>query len=157
MVSKRSLWAPSRRVSGRNRGGRSLSDHEVLGEAFSANTARFRVYGIEISFEDEASHDGGSGARKSGARGLLTVWEKLFRVTKFSAGSGLRQLRVSAELVREPTKVLDAKAEGHKRRRPRWKKSAPVFPSSFNRRMDWRLFSILQPSPVSSSAPTLSA
>src|SRR6478736_8982534 len=70
----------------------------------------FRAYGIEISFEDEALHLMAEAAakEKTGARGLLTVWEKLFRDYKYYlAGSGLSQLRVTAELVREPKKVLD--------------------------------------------------
>ncbi|HEX8898407.1 MAG TPA: AAA family ATPase, partial [Chthoniobacterales bacterium] len=78
----------------------------------------FRAYGIEISFEDEALHLMAEAAakEKTGARGLLTVWEKLFRDYKYYlAGSGLSQLRVSAELVREPKKVLDRlMVEGHK-------------------------------------------
>src|SRR5216110_322506 len=78
----------------------------------------FRAYGIEISFEDEALHLIAEAAakEKTGARGLLTVWEKLFRDYKYYlAGSGLSQLRVSAELVREPKKVLDRlMVEGHK-------------------------------------------
>jgi ATP-dependent Clp protease ATP-binding subunit ClpX len=46
----------------------------------------------------------------------LTVFEKLFRDYKYYlAGSGLSQLRVTAELVREPKRVLDRlMAEGHK-------------------------------------------
>ena len=45
---------------------------------------------------------------KTGARGLLTVWEKLFRDYKYYlAGSGLTQLRVTEELVREPQLVLE--------------------------------------------------
>src|SRR5207237_6099822 len=70
----------------------------------------FRAYGIEISFEDEALRLMAAAAalEKTGARGLLTVWEKLFRDYKYYlAGSGLSQLRVSAELVREPKRVLD--------------------------------------------------
>src|SRR5438477_1492165 len=70
----------------------------------------FRAYGIEISFEDEALQLMAEAAakEKTGARGLLTVWEKLFRDYKYYlAGSGLSQLRVTAELVREPKKVLD--------------------------------------------------
>jgi ATP-dependent Clp protease ATP-binding subunit ClpX len=78
----------------------------------------FRAYGIGISFEDEAllliaeaaAHE------KTGARGLLTVFEKLFRDYKYYlAGSGLSQLRVTVELVREPKRVLDRLlAEGQK-------------------------------------------
>src|SRR5216110_2241649 len=78
----------------------------------------FRGYGIEISFEDEALHLIAEAAakEKTGARGLLTVFEKLFRDYKYYlAGSGLSQLRVTAELVREPKRVLDRlMAEGHK-------------------------------------------
>src|ERR1044071_4945605 len=78
----------------------------------------FRAYGIEISFEDEALRllAQSAATEKTGARGLLTVFERLFRDYKFHlAGSGLTQLRVSAGLVREPQRVLDQlMAEGHK-------------------------------------------
>src|SRR5213595_2117442 len=78
----------------------------------------FRAYGIEISFDDEALRLIAEAAakEKTGARGLLTVFEKLFRDYKYHlAGSGLSQLRASAELVREPKRVLDRlMAEGHK-------------------------------------------
>jgi len=78
----------------------------------------FRAYGIEISFEDEALRLLAEAAakEKTGARGLLTVFEKLFRDYKYYlAGSGLSQLRVTATLVREPQQVLDRlMVEGHK-------------------------------------------
>src|SRR6266481_4565959 len=78
----------------------------------------FRAYGIEISFEDEALRLLAEAAamEKTGARGLLTVFEKLFRDYKYYlAGSGLTQLRVTATLVREPRRVLDRlRVEGHK-------------------------------------------
>jgi len=78
----------------------------------------FRAYGIEISFEDEALRLlAQTGAlEKTGARGLLTVFEKLFRDYKFHlAGSGLTQLRVTATVVREPQRVLEQlMVEGHK-------------------------------------------
>src|SRR6185295_2319786 len=77
----------------------------------------FRAYGIEISFEDEALRLLAEAAakEKTGARGLLTVFEKLFRDYKYYlAGSGLSQLRVTAELVNEPKRVLERlMAEGH--------------------------------------------
>lgn len=77
----------------------------------------FRAYGIEVSFEDEALRllAGAAATEKTGARGLLTVFERLFRDYKYHlAGSGLSQLRVTAELVREPRCVLDRlMAEGH--------------------------------------------
>src|SRR5215212_2829933 len=78
----------------------------------------FYAYGIEISFEDEALYLIAEAAakEKTGARGLLTVFEKLFRDFKYHlAGSGLTQLRVSTELVREPRQVLERlMAEGSK-------------------------------------------
>ena len=78
----------------------------------------FRAYGIEISFEDEALRLLAEAAakEKTGARGLLTVFEKLFRDYKYYlAGSGLTQLRVTADLVRDPQRVLDRlKVEGRK-------------------------------------------
>ena len=77
----------------------------------------FRAYGIEISFDDEALRLMADAAaeERTGARGLLTVFEKLFRDYKYYlAGSGLSQLRVTAELVREPKRVLDRlMAESH--------------------------------------------
>ena len=78
----------------------------------------FRAYGIEISFEDEALRliAGAAAQEKTGARGLLTVFEKLFRDYKYHlAGSGISQLRVSVDLVREPKRVLERlMAEGEK-------------------------------------------
>src|SRR5205809_775315 len=78
----------------------------------------FRAYGIEISFEDESLRllAQAAATEKTGARGLLTVFEKLFRDYKFHlAGSELSQLRVTVTLVREPQRVLEQlMAEGHK-------------------------------------------
>src|SRR5437868_121741 len=97
----------------------------------------FRAYGIEISFEDEALRLMAEAAakEKTGARGLLTVWEKLFRDYKYYlAGSGLSQLRVSAELVREPKKVLDRlRVEGHKLEAQMLEAGARQFAEKFNR------------------------
>jgi ATP-dependent Clp protease ATP-binding subunit ClpX len=78
----------------------------------------FRAYGMEISFEEEALRLLAEAAakEKTGARGLLTVFEKLLRDYKYYlAGSGLTQLRVTATLGREPLRVLDRlRVEGHK-------------------------------------------
>src|SRR6184192_196307 len=97
----------------------------------------FRAYGIEISFEDEALRLLAEAAakEKTGARGLLTVWEKLFRDFKFYlAGSGLSQLRVTAELVREPRLVLDRLlAEGHKHEAAALAQQIDVFTDAFRR------------------------
>jgi ATP-dependent Clp protease ATP-binding subunit ClpX len=95
----------------------------------------FRAYGIEISFEDEALRlmSEAAAKEKTGARGLLTVWEKLFRDYKYYlAGSGLSQLRVSAELVQEPKRVLDRlRAEGHKQEETALAQSARAFADQF--------------------------
>ncbi|HEV2805458.1 MAG TPA: AAA family ATPase [Chthoniobacterales bacterium] len=97
----------------------------------------FRAYGIEISFEDEALRLMAEAAakEKTGARGLLTVWEKLFRDYKYYlAGSGLSQLRVSSELVREPKQVLDRlRAEGVKQEEAALQKSALAFAAEFEK------------------------
>jgi endopeptidase Clp ATP-binding regulatory subunit ClpX len=95
----------------------------------------FRAYGIEISFEDEALHLIAEAAakEKTGARGLLTVFEKLFRDYKYHlAGSGLSQLRVTAELVREPRRVLERlMEEGHKQETLTMESSARGFAERF--------------------------
>jgi ATP-dependent Clp protease ATP-binding subunit ClpX len=100
----------------------------------------FRAYGIAISFDDEALRlMANAGAmEKTGARGLLTVWEKLFRDFKFYlAGSGISQLRVTAELVREPKRVLDRLlAEGHKQEAIVLEQQIDAFSESFRRQHD---------------------
>ena len=97
----------------------------------------FRAYGIEISFEDEALRLIAEEAakEKTGARGLLTVWEKLFRDFKYYlAGSGLTQLRVSTELVSEPKRVLERlMAEGHKQEEAALVQSARMFAEQFQK------------------------
>src|SRR5438094_5241513 len=97
----------------------------------------FRAYGIEISFEDEALRLlAQAGAKeKTGARGLLTVFEKLFRDYKFHlAGSGLTQLRVTGAVVREPQRVLEQlMAEGHKLEAQMLEAGAREFADKFNR------------------------
>ena len=97
----------------------------------------FRAYGIEISFEDEALHliAAAAAKEKTGARGLLTVFEKLFRDYKYHlAGSGLTQLRVSSELVTEPRRVLDRlMAEGHKQEAQALANNARQFADRFKR------------------------
>ncbi len=103
----------------------------------------FRAYGIAISFEDEALRliSEAASTEKTGARGLLTVWEKLFRDFKFYlAGSGLSQLRVSAELVREPRLVLDRlMAEGHKHEAVALVHAIDVFTEKFRQQHELEL------------------
>jgi ATP-dependent Clp protease ATP-binding subunit ClpX len=97
----------------------------------------FRSYGIEVSFEDEALRLIAEAAalEKTGARGLLTVFEKLFRDYKYHlAGSGLTQLRVTAELVREPQRVLEGlMAEGHQHEKTALMQEAWKFADRFSR------------------------
>ncbi|MEY2480037.1 MAG: ATP-dependent Clp protease ATP-binding subunit ClpX [Verrucomicrobiota bacterium] len=97
----------------------------------------FRAYKIDISFEDEALRliSEAAAKEKTGARGLLTVLEKLFRDYKYHlAGSGLSQLRVSAELVREPQRVLDRlMAEGHKQEEAALAQNVRDFAGEFKR------------------------
>ncbi|HEX8680323.1 MAG TPA: AAA family ATPase [Chthoniobacterales bacterium] len=97
----------------------------------------FRAYGIEISFEDEALLLMAEEAakEKTGARGLLTVFEKLFRDFKYHlAGSGLTQLRVSTELVQQPKQVLERlMAEGTRQEEAALAQNARVFAEQFSR------------------------
>jgi len=97
----------------------------------------FRAYGIEVSFEDEALLLIASAAaeEKTGARGLLTVFEKLFRDYKYYlAGSGLSQLRVTQELVREPKRVLDRlMADGEKHEKESLRHEAILFADRFSK------------------------
>src|SRR5260370_21861721 len=97
----------------------------------------FRAYGIQISFEDEALRliAEAAAAERTGARGLLTVFEKLFRYYKYYlAGSGLSQLRVKAELVREPKRVLDRlMAEGEKQEAKMLEAAARQFAETFGK------------------------
>ena len=97
----------------------------------------FRAYGIEVSFEDEALLLMATAAalEKTGARGLLTVWEKLFRDYKYYlAGSGLTQLRVTEELVREPRRVLERlMAEGQQHEKENLRHEARSLPIEFSR------------------------
>jgi hypothetical protein len=100
----------------------------------------FRAYGIAISFEDEALRlmSQAAALEKTGARGLLTVWEKLFRDFKFYlAGSGISQLRVTAEVVREAKRVLARLlAEGHKHEAVALDQQIDAFTESFRRQHD---------------------
>jgi ATP-dependent Clp protease ATP-binding subunit ClpX len=97
----------------------------------------FKAYKIDISFDDEALRliAEAAAVEKTGARGLLTVFEKLFRDYKYYlAGSGLSQLRVTAELVREPKRVLDRlMAEGEKEETKMLEDAARQFAARFGK------------------------
>jgi ATP-dependent Clp protease ATP-binding subunit ClpX len=71
----------------------------------------FEAFGIDVRFEDEALRAIASQAavEKTGARGLVTVCDRLFRDFKFELpGSGVRNLVIDSELVNAPDMVLAA-------------------------------------------------
>jgi ATP-dependent Clp protease ATP-binding subunit ClpX len=69
----------------------------------------FEAFGIEPSFEDDALRQIAveAAAEKTGARGLLTVCDRLFRDFKFELpGSGVRCLDVNLQMVKDPAGTL---------------------------------------------------
>ncbi|MCB1202804.1 MAG: AAA family ATPase [Verrucomicrobiae bacterium] len=69
----------------------------------------FEAYGIRAEFTDEALRMiAEEGAReRTGARGLMTVCERLFRQFKFELpGTSVTELRVTGELVADPSGAL---------------------------------------------------
>ncbi len=69
----------------------------------------FAAYGINAKFEDAALREmARRGAEENtGARALMTVWEKTLRDFKFELPSlGLRELAISEQLVKDPQSVL---------------------------------------------------
>ena len=78
----------------------------------------FRAYGIEVFFEDESLVEIArlAATEKTGARGLLTVCEKLLRDFKFELpGSGVTRFNVNAALIADPRGTLARLLrEGHR-------------------------------------------
>ncbi|PAW65221.1 MAG: hypothetical protein B9S36_00620 [Verrucomicrobiia bacterium Tous-C2TDCM] len=75
----------------------------------------FECYGIRAEFTDEALHAIAEAAarEKTGARGLMTVCERLLRHFKFELpGTSVTELRITAELVADPAATLAAILEG---------------------------------------------
>ena len=71
----------------------------------------FAAYGVRATFEDGALREVATRAaeEKTGARGMVTVWEKVLREFKFELPSiGLPELFVSEALVRDPATALYA-------------------------------------------------
>ncbi len=69
----------------------------------------FAAYGVKAVFEDDALREIASRAEdeKTGARGLVTVWERVLRDFKFEMPSlGLPELRIDGALVKNPEQVL---------------------------------------------------
>ncbi len=80
----------------------------------------FRAYGIEVLFEEEALWLIAKAAadEKTGARGLLTVCERILREFKYQLpGSGVTRFTVDARLIEQPGETLAALLhEGHEER-----------------------------------------
>ena len=79
------------------------------GSVIRQYTRSFEAFGIDAQFEDEALRVIASkaAAEKTGARGLVTVCDRLFRDFKFELpGSGVRKLVVSPDLVNNPDRAL---------------------------------------------------
>ncbi|MEQ1852763.1 MAG: AAA family ATPase [Chthoniobacteraceae bacterium] len=78
----------------------------------------FRAYGIEVFFEDDALREIArlAATEKTGARGLLTVCERLLRDFKFELpGSGVTRFNVDAALIADPRATLEKLLrEGHR-------------------------------------------
>lgn len=71
----------------------------------------FAAYGVRAQFEDDALRviAGRAAEEKTGARGLVTAWERVLRDFKFEMPSlGLPTLRIDAALVNYPETVLAA-------------------------------------------------
>jgi ATP-dependent Clp protease ATP-binding subunit ClpX len=80
----------------------------------------FRAYGVEVYFADDALREIARRAAEegTGARGLLTTAERIFRDFKFELpGSGVRSFTVTPTLVANPTEALASLLrEGHAER-----------------------------------------
>jgi endopeptidase Clp ATP-binding regulatory subunit ClpX len=69
----------------------------------------FAAYGISAKFDDSALRvmAGRASVEKTGARGLMTVWERALREFKFELPSlGLQELMVDEALVQNPAEAL---------------------------------------------------
>ena len=70
----------------------------------------FAAFGIQANFEDSALHPIAEEAalEKTGARGLLTVCERLLRDFKFELpGTAVTQIKIDGDLVAEPARILE--------------------------------------------------
>ena len=99
---------------------RVVCDHLDAGDLFSIMKnsegslirqyeREFEAYGIQAQFTDEAllKIAAASALEKTGARGLMTVCERLLRHFKFELpGTTLTELIISGELVDDPSSVL---------------------------------------------------
>jgi len=82
----------------------------------------FRAYGMEVAFEDEALQTIAELAfvEKTGARGLLTVCEKMLRDFKYELpGMGVTEFAVNKRLIDKPCDVLKELLHAGRERRGR--------------------------------------
>jgi ATP-dependent protease Clp ATPase subunit len=103
----------------------------------------FRAYGIEVNFEDEALWLIAKLAaeEKTGARGLLTVCERILRNFKYELpGAGVTQFTVNVQLIEHPDDVLKRLlAEGHQEREKTMAAVACEFAQRFTEKYGVRL------------------
>lgn len=69
----------------------------------------FAAYGVKAVFEDDALHEIASRAEeeKTGARGLVTAWERVLRDFKFEVPSlELPEIRIDGALVKNPAQAI---------------------------------------------------
>ncbi len=95
--------------------------HKSEGSIVRQYERAFRAYGIDASFTDDAlrSLAGQAAGERTGARGLVTVFERLLRETKYELpGAGVDRLVVDDAFVTDPAGGLARLlAEGAERRR----------------------------------------
>lgn len=91
----------------------------------------FLAYGIEAAFEDDALDRIAAlaAAEGTGARGLLTVCERILRDFKFELpGSGVNALRVDSSLIGNPeVRLVELRADGERDREQTLRRAASDF------------------------------
>lgn len=97
----------------------------------------FQAYGIEATFEEEALRTiaGLAAGEKTGARGLLTVSEKILRDFKYELpGMGVAEFSINNRLIQEPAATLAELLEAGRERRGREQAAAvTAFAEGFTR------------------------
>ncbi|MFT5469899.1 MAG: ATP-dependent Clp protease ATP-binding subunit ClpX [Verrucomicrobiales bacterium] len=84
--------------------------HDSEGSLIRQYERDFEAFGIRAAFDDSALHAIAelAATEETGARGLVTVCERLLRDFKFELpGTSISELNIDAELVKSPREVLD--------------------------------------------------
>jgi ATP-dependent Clp protease ATP-binding subunit ClpX len=104
----------------------------------------FRAYGVEVFFEDEALREIAARAagERTGARGLLTTCERIFRDFKFELpGSGVASFTVTPGLIAHPAEALtDLLHAGHAEREKAQRGIVAEFSERFSTEHGVRIF-----------------